>query len=58
MTSSQPLTVGLRKDCFALEESPFVSKKVSYTCTALKKLYCKTEICKFYKSKGEVGDYE
>lgn len=40
----------LHKDCFAY------SKNFESGCSALKRLYCKEEVCKFYKTERE-GKY-
>lgn len=36
----------IKKDCFAYTKRGNTEK-----CAALKELYCKKEVCKFYKSK-------
>lgn len=40
------MEIGAKRDCFAYD---------SYThgCRALRKMYCKEEICKYYKTKEE-----
>lgn len=41
------MDVGIKKDCFAYMHSDFT--KGEGNCRALKELYCKNELCKFYK---------
>ena len=38
-----------KEDCFAFREI----NEDTYTCGCLDKLYCKYEICKFYKTRSE-----
>lgn len=39
----------VKKDCFAYNQ-------MMNGCTALKRLYCKEENCKFYKTKKQLDD--
>ena len=45
--------IEVKKDCFAYKK-PLDERKYG-TCNALTELYCKDEICNFYKSKGDTG---
>lgn len=43
---------GVRTDCFAYKKEQWLDT-VYENCTVLRKLYCKKEKCKFYKSEEE-----
>lgn len=45
--------IEIKKDCFAYKK-PLDERKYG-TCNALTELYCKDEICNFYKPKGDTG---
>lgn len=47
------MDIEIKKDCFAYKEKKNKQNRVHKTCTALKKLYCKDEKCKFYKTKKQ-----
>lgn len=42
--------VEIKKDCFAYKETP--NRKIG-SCNALTELFCKKEICNFYKPEKE-----
>lgn len=46
--------IEIKQDCFAYKEA--ADKRKTGTCLALTDLYCKKEICNFYKSKEQIKD--
>lgn len=45
---------GVKKDCFAYKEAN--DKRKYGSCDALNALYCRKEICNFYKPRSEVKE--
>lgn len=43
-------TIEVKQDCFAYKEA--ADPRKTGTCLALTELFCKKEICSFYKTKG------
>lgn len=46
--------IEVKEDCFAYKEP--IDKRKTGVCKALTGLYCKDEICNFYKPKSEVKE--
>lgn len=46
--------IEVKKDCFAYKEAK--DKRKYGSCDALTDLYCKKEICNFYKPKSDVKE--
>lgn len=46
-------TIGIKDDCFACEKRTNSAGQTTYVCHALTTLVCKTEVCKFYKTREQ-----
>lgn len=46
-------TIGIKDDCFACGTRVDPAGRTKYVCNALTTLVCKTEVCKFYKTREQ-----
>lgn len=53
ITANSKKKHGVKTDCFAYEVEPIWGGNCRIGCRALKKMFCKEEDCKFYKSRRD-----